>query len=64
MAVPKSSCRSAVAERAQGQLGELRKHLAGFGFHGAAVEGGADLELALDCFIEIADGDGRHEIRR
>lgn len=45
-----------------GRVGhEFGQDLASFGFHGAAVEGGADLQPALDRFVEFADDDGGHE---
>src|ERR1035441_10146310 len=49
-----------VGRAARNQIGE---HCARLGFHGATIERGADLEAALDLFVDIADGEGRHVSR-
>ena len=40
---------------------QIGQHLAHLGLQRAAVERGADLQPALDLFVEIADGERRHE---
>ena len=58
---PKSAVQGGNIRGGERVVERFVKNQAHLSFHRAAIEGGADLQPALDGFVELADDDGGHE---